>query len=113
VRVQLQDGSEHEYRYVVGADGVHSTLRSAVTSDGTQRSLMTEACWRFIIANPGVDCWTAWSGKEGTLLLIPVDRQHVYGYGSATRSGTAVDDPRWLTETFAGFCHPVPKAVPG
>jgi 2-polyprenyl-6-methoxyphenol hydroxylase-like FAD-dependent oxidoreductase len=111
VRVQLHDGSAYEYRYVVGADGVHSTLRNAVTDGGTQRSMMTEASWRFIITNPGVDRWTAWSGKEATFLLIPVDGQHVYGYASATRGGTAADDPRWLAETFADFCGPVPQAA--
>jgi 2-polyprenyl-6-methoxyphenol hydroxylase-like FAD-dependent oxidoreductase len=58
-----------------------------------------------------VDCWTAWSGTAGTFLLIPVDREHVYGYASATRRGIAVDDPRWLATTFAGFAHPVPATV--
>ena len=35
---------------------------------------MTGSSWRFVAANPGVDCWTAWSGRDATFLLIPVGR---------------------------------------
>ena len=111
VRVELSAGPAQEYPYVAGADGVHSTVRGMVTSDGTQRSLMTDGSWRFIAANPGVDCWTAWSGTNGTFLLIPVDQRHVYGYASATRRGTAVNDPQWLAATFSTFSAPVPTTV--
>jgi hypothetical protein len=45
---------------------------------------MTDGSWRFIASNPGVDCWTAWSGRGGTILVIPVDAEHVYGYAAAT-----------------------------
>jgi 2-polyprenyl-6-methoxyphenol hydroxylase-like FAD-dependent oxidoreductase len=72
---------------------------------------MTEASWRFTAPNPGVDCWTVWSGGQGTFLLIPVDQQHVYGYASTTRGGAAGDDPQWLGSTFAGFPEPVAATV--
>lgn len=112
VRVQMQSGSVETYGFVVGADGVHSSIRRAVTDDDSARpSLMTQASWRFITPNPGVDCWTVWSGRDGTLLLIPVDEQHVYGYASATRGGAAGEDPRWLAATFARFAEPVPSTV--
>ena len=64
-----------------------------------------------MINNPGVDCWTAWSGHDGTLLLIPVDDTHAYGYASATRGSSVPEDPAWLAATFAGFASPVPAAV--
>jgi 2-polyprenyl-6-methoxyphenol hydroxylase-like FAD-dependent oxidoreductase len=72
---------------------------------------MTEASWRFTAPNPGVDCWTVWSGAQGTLLLIPVDEEHVYGYASSTRGGAAGADPQWLAVTFAGFPEPVTTTV--
>jgi 2-polyprenyl-6-methoxyphenol hydroxylase-like FAD-dependent oxidoreductase len=97
---------------VVGADGVHSPVRRALLpADDLRRSLMTEASWRFTAPNPGVDCWTVWSGGQGTFLLIPVDQEHVYGYASSTRGGGAGDDPRWLAATFAGFPQPVRRMV--
>ena len=108
VRVQLASGPTETYDFVVGADGVHSSVRRALLpTDDLRRSLMTAASWRFTAPNPGVDCWTVWSGSQGTFLLIPVDAGHVYGYASATRGGAAGDDPRWLEATFAGFPEPV------
>jgi 2-polyprenyl-6-methoxyphenol hydroxylase-like FAD-dependent oxidoreductase len=112
VRVQLASGPTETYDLVVGADGVHSAVRAAIISEGSlRRSLMTEASWRFTAPNPGVDCWTVWSGAWGTFLLIPVDAEHVYGYASATRGGAAGDDSRWLEATFAGFPEPVSTTV--
>jgi 2-polyprenyl-6-methoxyphenol hydroxylase-like FAD-dependent oxidoreductase len=97
---------------VVGADGVHSSVRRAVIrQDNLRRSLMTEASWRFNAPNPGVDCWTVWSGGHGTFLLIPVDEDQVYGYASTTRGGAAADDPQWLARTFASFPEPVAATV--
>jgi 2-polyprenyl-6-methoxyphenol hydroxylase-like FAD-dependent oxidoreductase len=112
VRVQLGSGPMETYDFVVGADGVHSSVRRALLpADNPRRSLMTEASWRFTAPNPGVDCWTVWSGGQGTMLLIPVDEEQVYGYASATRGGAAGDDPQWLAATFAGFPEPVRVTV--
>ncbi len=112
VRVQLESGPPETYDFVVGADGVHSSVRAAVIPEGSlRRSLMTEASWRFTAPNPGVDGWTVWSGGQGTFLLIPVDEQQVYGYASTTRGGAAAGDPQWLGVTFAGFPEPVAATV--
>jgi 2-polyprenyl-6-methoxyphenol hydroxylase-like FAD-dependent oxidoreductase len=112
VRVQLESGPAETYDFVVGADGVHSAVRRALLpADDLRRSLMTAASWRFTAPNPGVDCWTVWSGAQGTFLLIPVDHEQVYGYASATRGGAASDDPRWLEATFAGFPEPVAGTI--
>jgi 2-polyprenyl-6-methoxyphenol hydroxylase-like FAD-dependent oxidoreductase len=112
VRVQLASGPTETYDFVVGADGVHSSVRRALLpADNPRRSLMTEASWRFTAPNPGVDCWTVWSGGQGTFLLIPVDEMQVYGYASTTHGGAAGDDPQWLGTTFAGFPEPVRVTV--
>jgi 2-polyprenyl-6-methoxyphenol hydroxylase-like FAD-dependent oxidoreductase len=111
VRVDLGQAPSEVHDLVVGADGVRSVVRPAVTGAESRPSLMTSASWRFMINNPGVDCWTAWSGHLGTLLLIPVDDSYAYGYASATRGSTIQDDPAWLASTFAGFASPVPAAV--
>jgi 2-polyprenyl-6-methoxyphenol hydroxylase-like FAD-dependent oxidoreductase len=114
VRVQLESGPTETYDFVVGADGVHSSVRRALLpADTLRRSLMTEASWRFTAPNPGADCWTVWSGAQGSFLLIPVDGERVYGYASTTRGGAAGDDPQWLARTFAGFPEPVCVTVAG
>ncbi len=110
VRVGLSDGSEEVYDFVVGADGVHSAVRSAVLPAVPTSSLMTTGCWRFVTADPGVDCWTAWTGHSVTLLLIPVAPGEVYGYAASNRA-SAVDEPGWLGRAFASFPAPVVRAL--
>jgi 2-polyprenyl-6-methoxyphenol hydroxylase-like FAD-dependent oxidoreductase len=112
VEVKLADGTTERWGLVVGADGVHSTVRAAALGDAALRtSLLSAASWRFMAPDPGVDCWTVWSGARGTLLLIPAGAGEVYGYASATRGGPVDADPAWLPATFAGFPGPVPGVL--
>ena len=112
VRVQLGTGPTEEFGFVVGADGVHSATRQAVVGEESLRSSrMSVASWRFQAPNPGIGCWTAWSGRAGTFLLIPVDAEHVYGYASTTRRGSGMDSTDWLADTSRAFPAPVREAV--
>lgn len=99
------------YDFVVGADGVHSVLRSAVSSERVRPSAMTRSSWRMISDNPGIESWTAWSGATETFLLMPVEKGLVYGYAASTRGGSTGGDPTWLGEAFAGFPIPVRRVV--
>jgi len=114
VHVQL-DGEQRARAYdlVIGADGIHSAMRAAVAADPVRPSRMTATCWRFIGDNPGVDCWTAWSGTDETFLLIPVEDGRVYGYAARTRGGPVGTDPEWLERAFAGFPVEVMSAIGG
>lgn len=100
VSVALADGRTERYDFLIGADGVRSTVRGEVFREsGTRSALLSDASWRFMAPNPGVDCWTVWAGKQGTLfLLIPTDRGEVYGWIAAP--GRAAGE---LRETFAEF----------
>lgn len=112
VEVDLGDGKTETGALVVGADGVHSLVRKAVLPDAQVRSaLLSAASWRFMAPNPGVDCWTVWSGREGTILLLPVSGNEIYGYASSTGHGPAGADPQWLRSTFGGYPDPVPGVV--
>ena len=72
---------------------------------------MTTATWRFVVPNPGVDCWTAWTGGGLALLLIPVHAGEAYGYASSSKGGAAGADPAWLAQAFARFPTPARRAV--
>ena len=90
VEVELEGApSPRHFDFVIGADGVHSSMREAIAVDGLRPSSMTGSSWRFVADNPGVDCWTAWSGRDETFLLIPVEEGRVYGYAARTRGGDA------------------------
>ncbi|MEV4344740.1 FAD-dependent monooxygenase [Actinoplanes sp. NPDC049596] len=102
----LVDGRRHGF--VVGADGVRSTVRDQVFGRAGMRSAMlSRASWRFMAPNPGVDCFTVWSGAEGAFLMIPVDESEVYVFASATGGGTVDADPAWLRRTFGNYPAPV------
>jgi len=112
VELELADGTIEAGGFAVGADGVHSVVRTAVLGhDGLRTALLSAASWRFSAPDPGVDCWTVWSGAQGSFLLIPVDTGEVYGYASATRGGPVDPDPEWLRLTFGSFPAPVPDVV--
>jgi 2-polyprenyl-6-methoxyphenol hydroxylase-like FAD-dependent oxidoreductase len=96
------------YGLIAGADGVRSVVRAGILGDaGTRPARLSAASWRFMAPNPGVDCWTVWSGAGGALLLIPVDEHEVYGYASGVRGGPVGDTPSWLRTTFGAYPAPV------
>ena len=112
VEVELEGApSPRHFDFVIGADGVHSAMREAIAVDGLRPSSMTGSSWRFVADNPGVDCWTAWSGRDETFLLIPVEEGRVYGYAARTRGGDTGSDRSWLAQAAARFPEPVGAAV--
>ena len=114
VDVVLADGTVEPAGVLVGADGVSSTIRRAVVTDRPpQAALLSRASWRFLAANPGVDCWVAWTGVRGNALLIPLGPDRVYGWVSvrdevADFAGvveTLADFPRIVTDTLAAVAR--------
>jgi 2-polyprenyl-6-methoxyphenol hydroxylase-like FAD-dependent oxidoreductase len=113
VRVMLSNGDDALADFVVVADGVHSTLRAAVTSERPRPSLLASVSWRFLTENPGVSCWTAWTGHGRAFLLIPVAEGQVYAYASSSAGARAGADSAaaWLEEAYARFPEPVRRAI--
>jgi 2-polyprenyl-6-methoxyphenol hydroxylase-like FAD-dependent oxidoreductase len=112
VEVELKGAPvPRHFDFVIGADGIHSAMRKTIAPDGLRPSSMTRSSWRFVGDNPGVDCWTAWSGREETFLLIPVGADLVYGYAARTRGGNTGSDRSWLAQAAEGFPELVSTAV--
>jgi 2-polyprenyl-6-methoxyphenol hydroxylase-like FAD-dependent oxidoreductase len=112
IEVSFGNAAAESYDFVIGADGVHSAVRTSIFGLSAPRvALLSAASWRFVTPNPGVDCWSVWSGPAGTFLMIPVDAERVYGYASATRGGPVDADRRWLESTFGNYPEPVRSAV--
>ncbi|MDR6935775.1 NAD(P)/FAD-dependent oxidoreductase [Luteibacter sp. 3190] len=112
VHVALADGAEVSAPLLVGADGVRSTVRQAVTgaASATAARLASES-WRFMAPNPGVDGWTVWTGKHGLILLLPVDDHTVYGWVSLGTAGNGEPQLDRLAAAFSGFPARVRKAL--
>ncbi|GAA4941872.1 FAD-dependent monooxygenase [Actinoplanes utahensis] len=112
--VSFGDDTRQHFGFVAGADGVRSVVRTgAIGGDGIRESLLSAASWRFMAPNPGVGCWTVWSGSGGAILLIPVDDDQVYGYASATGGRAVSSDVSWLHDTFRSYPRPVREVLDG
>ncbi len=106
------DGHTEDHGLVVGADGVHSAVRSELLgATGTRTALLSTASWRGMAPNPGVECLTAWLGRGSAVILIPLSDDEVYFYASSVRGGPVETDPSWLGRTFGGFAGPIPEVV--
>ncbi|GEA89384.1 FAD-dependent oxidoreductase [Cellulomonas cellasea] len=108
---ELEDGTREPADLVVGADGVRSVVRDAVAPTAGRASVMTATSWRFVVPDPGVACWTAWTGGGLALLLVPVGPGEVYGYASSSRGGGTGSGLDWLAAAFARFPEPARLAV--
>ncbi|TXM70871.1 NAD(P)/FAD-dependent oxidoreductase [Methylobacterium sp. WL120] len=104
VAVELQDGTAETGGFLVGADGVHSRVRSdTFGASALGAAMLAPASWRFMAPNPGLDAWTLWAGSNGLFLLIPVDHGEVYGWVSVPEAGERARDLAGFRTVFASF----------
>jgi FAD-dependent urate hydroxylase len=112
VTVTFSDGSAGDYDLVVGADGIHSTVRRLAVSPAPPRYAALMA-WRSVIpARPaGLTQLTILTGERCFFGLVPMGDGHTYGFAGI--DGDRFDEPLagWLDrfrQRFAGFGGPVP-----
>jgi 2-polyprenyl-6-methoxyphenol hydroxylase-like FAD-dependent oxidoreductase len=110
VTASLANGHMLDAELVIGADGVHSQTRNAImATDHRKASLIGNASWRFMIPNPGVECWTVFASKGSVILLMPAPEGEAYGWAMAERSSR--DDPATLEHAFKKFPEIVRDAI--
>jgi 2-polyprenyl-6-methoxyphenol hydroxylase-like FAD-dependent oxidoreductase len=110
IRATFADDSTGDYDLVVGADGVHSWVRSSIFG-GADARFVGQASWRFLVDGfPEISHWTALLGRGKAFLMLPLGAGQIYCYAdvSAARPVDPIDsDPTKLVELFSDFAHPV------
>ncbi len=96
---------------MVGADGVHSTIRTLAFADSPAR-YVGQASWRFVAEGfPEIGEWTVMLGRGRAFLTVALGNGAVYCYADVN-----ADDPtdargtQWR-EQFADFADPVPRLL--
>lgn len=81
ITLQFEDGSQHDARIVIAADGIHSPIRRQLLPDSKLRYAGC-ACWRAVIQNPGIELngssetWTA----LGRIGIVPLKNNQIYWF---------------------------------
>ena len=113
--VIFSDGTGDRYDLVVGADGVHSSIRELLFGPAPPRpASLASASWRCVLPNiMAVDCWTVWTGPRAIFLAVPIDREHLYVFAALTRNPVGPEQPteQEIVDAFRTFDAPVRHSV--
>jgi 2-polyprenyl-6-methoxyphenol hydroxylase-like FAD-dependent oxidoreductase len=111
VTVRFSDGAIERYDFVVGADGIRSTVRRMTFGDAPPR-YCGQVGWRFLAPRPAaIRGWTVFLGTRRTFLFVPVADDRVYCYADISTDLPAEDLSQGrlerLRSLFSGFASPV------
>jgi 2-polyprenyl-6-methoxyphenol hydroxylase-like FAD-dependent oxidoreductase len=106
-RVTFSDGSTGSYDVVVGADGIHSTVRS-LAMGGPPVRYVGQSSWRFIADGfPDIADWTVMLGRGRAFLTVALGNGVVYCYADVnTGDPDSARGEDWR-DSFASFAEPV------
>jgi 2-polyprenyl-6-methoxyphenol hydroxylase-like FAD-dependent oxidoreductase len=105
VAVEFDDESTGEYDLVIGADGVHSTVRRLAFGDDASARPVGQLGWRFVTAGSAeITTWSVMLGHRTAFLTIPIGNGRVYCYCDVVSEGRDEDPVR----LFSGFAQPAP-----
>ena len=109
--VSFSDGSTGSYHLVVGADGVHSTIRG-LAMGGPPAGYVGQACWRFVADGfHDISDWTVMLGRGRTFLTLALGQGVVYCYADVSTSDPAGAEREDWRQLFADFADPVPRLL--
>ena len=104
---EFGDGSAREYDIVVGADGIHSTVRRLAFGSEANARPVGQVGWRFVAPRPReITTWTVMLGHRSAFLMLPIGPGCVYCYCDLV-SGIAYEGDDDLERLFSGFAEPV------
>jgi 2-polyprenyl-6-methoxyphenol hydroxylase-like FAD-dependent oxidoreductase len=107
VTVRFSDGVVDRYDLVLGADGLHSTVRRLVFDAPALRPVGQYAR-RFVVAWPeAAPIWSVLLGHGSSFLTIPIGNGRMYCYCD----GPLTFPPPPLRELLAGYAEPVPTVL--
>ena len=110
IAVSLSDGQEQVFAAVIGADGLHSSIRRLVLGAPATRPVEPRVA-RWLAKRPqGLDAWTLRAAKFGQFLMIPISEEEAYCYASRRDPLPDLETMAWL-EPFSGFAEPVPHLL--
>jgi 2-polyprenyl-6-methoxyphenol hydroxylase-like FAD-dependent oxidoreductase len=108
---RFSDGSSGAYDVVVGADGVHSTVRSLAFGARPAR-FVGQASWRFVADGfPEISDWTVMLGRNRAFLTVALGDGRVYCYADVSTSDPADTRGSEWRELFTDFADPVPRLL--
>ncbi|HEX5087894.1 MAG TPA: FAD-dependent monooxygenase [Nocardioides sp.] len=110
VAVGLDDGSAGDYDLVLGADGVHSTVRRLAFDAAPDPRPVGQHARRFVVAAEpaGLDrTWSVLLGRGASFLTIPIAGGRLYCYCDGPADSAAIP----LRELLAGYAAPVPDLL--
>ena len=114
VDVAFTDGTAGRFDLVIGADGIHSTVRRLVLH-GPAARLAGQVAWRYLVdGHPEITGWNGWLGPDRSFLALALGNGRVYCYGdvrATAPSDPTGGDPTAFTRLFASFAEPVPALL--
>ena len=111
VSVELGDGTAADYDLVIGADGIHSTVRRLVFGDDATARPVGQVGWRFVTAcPPEITTWSVMLGHRTAFLTIPIGPGRVYCYCDVV-SHPGLEQDEDFSRLFSGYADPVPELL--
>jgi 2-polyprenyl-6-methoxyphenol hydroxylase-like FAD-dependent oxidoreductase len=115
VSLRFSDGSTETYDFVVGADGIRSSIRRLEFGESDPR-FRGQLGWRFIARRPAeISGWTVFLGQGRAFLLLPIGDDQVYCYADTVAAQPIEDPPAGrierLRERFQDFAGPVREVL--
>ncbi len=112
VDVRLTDGTSRRYDLVIGADGLHSKVRTTLFPGSPQPRYTGQVCWRAVVARPdAIQRAAMYIGRQVKAGLVPVSNDEMYLFFLETRATPEhIDQAQWpqlLRAALAEFAGPV------
>lgn len=97
VDVEFSDQSRHRYRAVIGADGIHSSIRQMVFGEMGAPRYTGQSVWRVFMPRSVDDLWLCNSGRGDKAGFVPLSKDLMYLY--LTDTSPTREEPTDLAQT--------------